>query len=168
MKHAAIVAATGGDLMLPFRRCLLVLSLLFIVLVTMTSAFARSASEQAEDSPGRPRLEGRGYCRSSPSSPCGTSRSTTLDYSQYRMIQFHIKRLSWRLTIPVFHPNARAGISYHDLIDINVVENGKSYPLRVKEKSFRVPDTGMTSAAGSWQVCGYAFALSTQHGRPCR
>jgi len=147
MKHVAVVAATGGVLMLPFRQCLLVLSLLFIVPGSMTSAFARSASEQGEDFSRKTVVERARVLSEQPYEPPAQAPEslTSLDYSQYRMINFQQKAAIWgdtksRFSIQLFAP----GFLYHDLIDINVVENGKSYPLRVSEKSFRVPDPALT------------------------
>lgn len=147
MKHVAVVAATGGDLMLALRQCLLVFSLLLIVPGSMTSAFARSASEQGEDFSRKTVVERARLLSEQPYAPPPQAPEAlrSLDYSQYRMINFQQKAAVWgdsksRFSIQLFAP----GFLYHDLIDINVVENGKSYPLRVTEKSFRVPDPEFT------------------------
>lgn len=142
MKHVAVVTATGGDFMLPFRQLLLALSLLLLV-PGVPSALARSASEQGEDFSRKTVVErARVLSERSYEPPAQAPESlASLDYSQYRLINFQQKAAIWgnsksRFSIQLFAP----GFLYHDLIDINVVENGKSYPLRVAEKSFRVPD----------------------------
>ena len=63
-----------------------------------------------------------------------------LDYSDYRKINYQQDAAVWgrtptRFSIQLFAP----GFIYRDLVDINVVENGRSFPLTVSEDSFRVP-----------------------------
>ena len=64
-----------------------------------------------------------------------------LDYSEYRKINFQADAAVWgasptRFSVQLFAP----GYLYKDLVDIDIVENGKSRPLEVSEDSFRVPD----------------------------
>ena len=64
-----------------------------------------------------------------------------IDYSTYRKINFQQNAAIWggtptSFSIQLFAP----GFIYKELIDIEVVENGKSFPVEVSESSFRVPD----------------------------
>lgn len=64
-----------------------------------------------------------------------------LDYSGYRKINYQQDAAVWgnsptRFSVQLFAP----GYLYRDLVDIDIVENGKSRPLVVSEESFRVPD----------------------------
>jgi len=64
-----------------------------------------------------------------------------LDYSEYRKINYQQDAAVWggsptRFSVQLFAP----GYLYRDLVDINIVENGKSRPLVVSEDSFRTPD----------------------------
>jgi glucans biosynthesis protein len=66
---------------------------------------------------------------------------TKIDYSTYRQINFQQHAAIWGnaptpFSIQLFAP----GYIYKQLIDIDVVENGKSFPVAVSESSFRVPD----------------------------
>jgi glucan biosynthesis protein len=67
-----------------------------------------------------------------------------MDYSAYRQINYQKDAAVWggsptRFSVQLFAP----GYLYRDLVDIAVVENGKSRPLVVSEDSFRVPDPGL-------------------------
>lgn len=69
---------------------------------------------------------------------------TSLDYSEYRKINYQQDAAVWgraptRLSIQLFAP----GFLYRDLVDIYIVENGKSSPLTISEDSFRVPDPAL-------------------------
>lgn len=69
---------------------------------------------------------------------------TKLDYSTYRKINYQQEAAIWensptRFSIQLFAP----GFLYKDLVDINVVENGKSYPVKISDSSFRVPDSAI-------------------------
>ncbi|THK40685.1 glucan biosynthesis protein G [Methylophaga sp. SB9B] len=64
-----------------------------------------------------------------------------LDYSTYRQINFLENAAIWggtptKFSVQLFAP----GFLYQDLIDIDVVESGKSFPLELSENSFRVPN----------------------------
>jgi glucan biosynthesis protein len=64
-----------------------------------------------------------------------------MDYSEYRKINYQQDAAVWggsptRFSVQLFAP----GYLYRDLVDIEIVENGKSRPLVVAEDSFRVPD----------------------------
>jgi len=64
-----------------------------------------------------------------------------LDYSNYRKIQFQKNAAIWGNTkspfsIELFAP----GYLFKELVEINVVELGKSYPLRINSDSFIAPD----------------------------
>jgi len=64
-----------------------------------------------------------------------------LDYSEYRKINYQQDAAVWggsptRFSVQLFAP----GYLYRDLVDIDIVENGKSRPLVVSEDSFRTPD----------------------------
>ncbi|MDO8825294.1 glucan biosynthesis protein G [Methylophaga sp.] len=64
-----------------------------------------------------------------------------LDYSTYRQINYQENAAIWggtptKFSVQLFAP----GFLYKDLIDIDVVESGKSFPLEVSETSFRVPN----------------------------
>lgn len=66
---------------------------------------------------------------------------TKIDYSTYRQINFQQDAAIWGnaptpFSIQLFAP----GYIYKQLVDIDVVENGKSFPVAVSESSFRVPD----------------------------
>lgn len=65
-----------------------------------------------------------------------------LDYSTYRQINYRQDRAVWgatptRFTVELFAP----GFLYRDLVDIDVVENGRARPLAVAPDSFRVPES---------------------------
>lgn len=69
-----------------------------------------------------------------------------LDYSEYRKINYQQDAAVWgrtptRFSIQLFAP----GFLYQDLVDIDIVENGRSFPLVVSEDSFRVPDPELAS-----------------------
>lgn len=64
-----------------------------------------------------------------------------IDYSTYRQINFQQDAAIWGgaptpFSIQLFAP----GFLFKQLIDIDVVESGKSFPVEVSESSFRVPD----------------------------
>lgn len=64
-----------------------------------------------------------------------------IDYSTYRQINFQQDAAIWGnaptpFSVQLFAP----GYIYKQLIDIDVVENGKSSPVEVSELSFRVPN----------------------------
>jgi glucan biosynthesis protein len=64
-----------------------------------------------------------------------------LDYSTYRGINFRRDAAIWsqgatKFSLQLFAP----GFLYRDLIDIDIVENGRSRPLRIGENAFDVPD----------------------------
>ena len=64
-----------------------------------------------------------------------------LDYSTYRQINFQQNAAIWggtptRFSVQLFAP----GFLYQDLIDIDVVENGESFPVELSENSFSVPN----------------------------
>ncbi|MBB1477019.1 glucan biosynthesis protein G [Shewanella sp. SG41-3] len=66
---------------------------------------------------------------------------TKIDYSTYRQINFQQDAAIWGnaptpFSIQLFAP----GYIYKQLVDIDVVENSKSFPVAVSESSFRVPD----------------------------
>lgn len=66
---------------------------------------------------------------------------SSLDYSTYRRINFQQNKAIWgdaqtKFSIQLFAP----GFLYNDLIDIDIVESGKAYPLKVQPDSFTVPD----------------------------
>lgn len=67
-----------------------------------------------------------------------------IDYSTYRQINFQQDAAIWGkastpFSVQLFAP----GFLYKQLIDIDVVENGKSHPVKVSESSFRVPDASI-------------------------
>ena len=64
-----------------------------------------------------------------------------LDYSTYRQINFQENAAIWgktptKFSVQLFAP----GFLYKDLIDIDVVESGKAFPLELSETSFKVPN----------------------------
>lgn len=66
---------------------------------------------------------------------------TDLDYSTYRKINFEQNQAVWGNTptpfsIQLFAP----GYLYKDLVSIDVVENGKAFPLEVSPSSFSTPN----------------------------
>ncbi|MFT7053023.1 MAG: glucans biosynthesis protein [Psychromonas sp.] len=66
---------------------------------------------------------------------------TKIDYSTYRQINFQEDAAIWGgaptpFSIQLFAP----GFLYKNLIDIDLVESGKSSPVELSESSFRVPD----------------------------
>lgn len=69
-----------------------------------------------------------------------------LDYSEYRKINYQEDAAVWgdsptRFSVQLFAP----GYLYRNLVDIDIVENGKSRPLVVSEDSFRAPDPALAS-----------------------
>lgn len=67
-----------------------------------------------------------------------------LDYSTYRQINYQQHAAIWgdsrtKFNIQLFAP----GFLYEKLVDVDVVENGRAYPLKVTETSFRVPDPSL-------------------------
>jgi len=69
-----------------------------------------------------------------------------LDYSEYRKINYQKDEAVWggsptRFSVELFAP----GYLYRDLVDIDIVENGKSRPLAVSEDSFDAPDPALAS-----------------------
>ncbi|NGP54510.1 glucan biosynthesis protein G [Thioalkalivibrio sp. XN8] len=67
-----------------------------------------------------------------------------LDYSDYRQINYQQEEAVWggtptRFSVQFFAP----GYLYRDLVDIEIVENGRSRPLELSENSFEVPDPGL-------------------------
>ncbi|HBX59423.1 MAG TPA: glucan biosynthesis protein D, partial [Methylophaga sp.] len=64
-----------------------------------------------------------------------------LDYSTYRQINFQENAAIWGKTPTKFSFQLFApGFLYKDLIDIDVVESGKAFPLELSETSFKVPN----------------------------
>ena len=66
---------------------------------------------------------------------------TSLDYSTYRQINFQQKAAVWgntptRFSVQLFAP----GYLFKQLVDIDVVENGKASPIKINEQSFQVPE----------------------------
>ncbi|MCX4188516.1 glucan biosynthesis protein G [Methylophaga sp. OBS4] len=66
---------------------------------------------------------------------------TSLDYSTYRQINFQQNAAIWgnspsKFSIQLFAP----GFLFKKLVDINIIEDGKSYPIKVTDSSFRVPE----------------------------
>lgn len=69
---------------------------------------------------------------------------TKLDYSTYRAINFQQSESIWgdsptRFSIQLFAP----GFLFKDLVNIDVVENGWAYPVKVTESSFKTPDPSL-------------------------
>ena len=63
-----------------------------------------------------------------------------LDYDTYRKINFQENAAIWggtptQFSVQLFAP----GYLFKDLVDINVVENGKSHPIVISPSSFKVP-----------------------------
>lgn len=66
---------------------------------------------------------------------------TNLDYSAYRQINYRQDAAIWgqsptKFSIQLFAP----GSLFKELVDINVIESGKSYPVNVSKSSFHAPD----------------------------
>lgn len=66
---------------------------------------------------------------------------TKLNKATYGQIEFQQNEAIWgrsptRFSIQLFAP----GFLFEDLVDIDVVENGRAYPVRVSESTFKVPD----------------------------
>ncbi len=66
---------------------------------------------------------------------------TDLDYSTYRKINYRQDAAIWghspaKFSVQLFAP----GSLFRELVDINVIESGKSYPINVTESSFNTPD----------------------------
>lgn len=66
---------------------------------------------------------------------------TSLDYSTYRKINYRQDAAIWghspaKFSVQLFAP----GSLFKELVDINVIESGKSYPVDVSESSFHTPD----------------------------
>jgi len=69
---------------------------------------------------------------------------TQMDYSTYRKINFKQDQAVWgssrtKFSVEFFAP----GFLFKDLVDIDVVENGLTYPVKVTESSFKVPDEAL-------------------------
>ena len=67
-----------------------------------------------------------------------------MDYSTYRQINFKPDEAVWggsptKFSVQLFAP----GFLFNDLVDIEVVENGQVFPLRISETSFSVPDESL-------------------------
>jgi len=72
---------------------------------------------------------------------------THMDYSTYRKINFQQNEAIWgnsrtKFSIQLFAP----GYLYENLVDIDVVENGRAYPVKVTESSFHVPHPSLARA----------------------
>lgn len=73
--------------------------------------------------------------------PQAPTQLTELDYSQYRQINYQQDEAVWgRANTPFSIQLFAPGFLYHDLVNIDIVENGRAYPLKVSKDSFRVPD----------------------------
>lgn len=64
-----------------------------------------------------------------------------LDYSTYRQINYRQDAAIWghsptKFSVQLFAP----GSLFKELVDINVIESGKSYPIKVSDSSFISPD----------------------------
>ena len=73
--------------------------------------------------------------------PSAPESLTSLDYSTYRQINFQQNAAVWgntptRFSVQLFAP----GYLFNQLVDIDVVENGKAVPVEINEQSFRVPE----------------------------
>ena len=69
---------------------------------------------------------------------------TELDYSTYRKINFQQNAAIWgssptKFSIQLFAP----GYLFKDLVDIDVVENGLDYPVKVSTSSFKAPNESL-------------------------
>lgn len=70
-----------------------------------------------------------------------------LSYSDYRAIQFNKEKAIWRedklpFSIELFAP----GYLYNLLVDVDIVEGGKSYPITVSNESFHAKDSATQEA----------------------
>jgi periplasmic glucans biosynthesis protein len=89
-----------------------------------------------------------------------------LSPEQYRKISYRENRAIWggtptRFSVGLFPP----GYLYRDLIDVEVVESGESFPLIVDEKSFDVPDPGLARVladAGKFAGFRLHYPLNTR------
>jgi len=66
---------------------------------------------------------------------------TDMDYSKYRQINFQQNQAVWgntptKFSVQLFAP----GFIFNDLVSIDVVENGRAYPLNVSSDSFKTPN----------------------------
>ena len=87
--------------------------------------------------------------------PAAPESLARLDYSTYRQINFQQEAAIWgksptKFSIQLFAP----GFLFKQLVDIDVVENGKAFPVQVTESSFRVPEPALAKALA--QVGKYA------------
>jgi len=69
---------------------------------------------------------------------------TQLEYSTYREINFQENAAIWgsaptKFSIQLFAP----GSLFKDLVDIDVVENGRAYPVKMSELAFKVPNESL-------------------------
>jgi periplasmic glucans biosynthesis protein len=69
---------------------------------------------------------------------------TQLEYSTYRKINFQQNAAIWgstptKFSIQLFAP----GSLFKNLVDIDVVENARAYPVKVSELSFKVPNESL-------------------------
>lgn len=76
--------------------------------------------------------------------PQAPAQLADMDYSAYRRINYQQDAAVWgdsptRFSIQLFAP----GFLYRDLVDIDIVENGRARPLEVDKNSFRVPDPAL-------------------------
>lgn len=91
---------------------------------------------------------------------------TELDYSTYRQINYQQDRAVWgqtptRFTIELFAP----GFLYRDLIDIDIVENGRARPLVVAADSFHVPQPALAKVlaeVGKYAGLRLRYPLNSQ------
>ncbi|MEM9312984.1 MAG: glucan biosynthesis protein G [Pseudomonadota bacterium] len=73
--------------------------------------------------------------------PQAPERLRALDYSQYRQINYQQDAAVWGNTPTLFSLQLFApGFLYRDLVDIDIVENGRSRSLKISSDSFRVPE----------------------------
>lgn len=134
---------------MPFKR----VCLYFLLLVLVSTGGARIAASESvvSNDEGQPFSEAtvtrvarqlaREPFKESEKAP---ERLTQMDYSTYRKINFQQNAAIWgntptKFSIQLFAP----GFLYENLVDIDVVENGRAYPVRVTESSFRVPEPSL-------------------------
>lgn len=117
-----------------------------LFLLFMAVAAAENGSDKAADAQDFSIDTVIEYARQLANAPYEASDSAPealleLDYSTYRQINFQQDAAIWgqsstQFSVQLFAP----GFLYKDLIDIDLIENGKAVPLEITQNTFRVPN----------------------------
>lgn len=142
----AAVSVCAIRAVLPSWRPRLLAAVLCLGLPGSPTVAAPPASAEGRDFSRQTVIEQARQLSEQPFSPPAQAPASLagLDYSEYRKINYQRDAAVWgrtptRFSIQLFAP----GFLYRDLVDIDIVENGKSSALVVSEDSFRVPDPAL-------------------------